>query len=278
MDNVLIIDGKYLVYRTQYSRNVSSLSHNGIKTGIYYGFFNTLRSLIVKFQPVNLVIMWDGVGSVRKEEYPGYKNRNNFKYLKPEQINILKQMSKEYPKLVLTCDNLGFAGYTLDNYEADDLIALFTKRFSDIKKIIITRDEDMYQCIDSKTMLYDPDSKLKKDLNWFRRTYDLEPEQWSLVKAYGGCKSDTVPGIPRVAEKTAIKIIKGDPKAIKKLEGEAENIKLWLRLVKLPHNDLKNKRIPYKITHIDIDAFINFCQINNFRSFLERLSEFEQLI
>lgn len=276
-DCILIVDGKYLVYRTQYSKNVSKLSYNNINTGLYYGFFNTILSLINKFYPMNLVIMWDGVGSVRRQEFPRYKNKDK-KYLTEEQIDILEQIDAEYPNLVAMCATLGFAGYVLDGYEADDLIAVFTKKFTDINKVIISRDEDLYQLIDKTTSMYDPDRKLKKDLNWFKRTYDIEPEQWSLVKTYGGCKSDTVPGIPGVAEKTAIKIIKKDEKALKKLEKADKNeLNLWSRLVTLPHNDLKNLRMPYKVTDINIELFLEMCYTYNFRSFLEKLSVFEQL-
>lgn len=275
-DTVLIIDGKYLVYRTQYSKNMSMLSNDdGTKTGMYYGFFNTIRSLVSKFYPVNIVFMWDGVGSVRRDEYPGYKNRDS-KYLTPEQEDVIHTMDTEYPYLVAVCASLGLAGYVLDGYEADDLIALFTKKFTEINKIIISKDEDLYQLIDNTTIMYDPDKKIKKNIKWFRKKYDIEPNQWHLVKTYGGCKSDTVPGIKGVGEKTAIKIIKKDPKAINKLaKANLDEVKLWSKLVTLPHSDLRNISLPYKITHLDIDQFINLCQRMNFRSFLEKLSDFE---
>lgn len=277
-DKVLILDGKYLIYRTQYSKNMETLTFNEIKTGVYYGFFNTIRSLIKKFEPENLVIAWDGVESIRRNEYAGYKNRNNFKYLKPEQINTFKEINKSYPYLMDTCESLGFASYILNGYEADDLIALFVKRFSNVNKIIITRDEDMYQCIDKKTIVYDPDKKVKKDYKWFKEKYDIEPEQWALVKAYAGCKSDTVPGISGIGESKAIKIIKGDPKTVSKLqECNQEEINLWKRLTVLPHPNLEKVLLPYKITHINIENFYTVCQQFNFRSLIEKMYQFETL-
>jgi DNA polymerase-1 len=277
-DTILIIDGKYLIYRTQYSKNMGTLSYNDIKTGVYYGFFNTIRSLIQRFEPENLVIMWDGVGSIRRDEYTGYKNRNNYKYLKPEQVNVLKEINKSYPFLMDTCETLGFASYILNGYEADDLIALFVKRFSNVNKIIITRDEDMYQCINKKTIVYDPDKKIKKNYNWFKEKYDIEPKQWALVKAYAGCKSDTVPGISGVGESRAIGIIKGDPKVVAKLqECNQEEIELWKRLTVLPHPNLKEMVLPYKITHINVSNFYDVCQQFNFRSLIEKMYQFETL-
>ena len=132
-NNILLLDGKYIVYRSQFSRSTSRLSYQGNKTGIYFHFFNTIRSLITKFKPSNLIIMWDGVGSIRKKEYTGYKNRNNMKYMKQEQIDSLKEVAEEYPNIVAICDTLGFAAYVLDGYEADDLIHLFVKQYKNIK-------------------------------------------------------------------------------------------------------------------------------------------------
>jgi DNA polymerase-1 len=277
-DTILILDGKYLIYRTQYSKNMGTLTHNDIKTGVYYGFFNTIRSLIKKFEPENLVIMWDGSASIRRDEYAGYKNRNNFKYLKPEQINTLKEINKSYPYLIETCEHLGFASYIMNGYEADDLIALFIKRFSNVNKVIITRDEDMYQCINKNTIVYDPDNKFKKNYKWFKEKYDIEPEQWALVKAYAGCKSDTVPGIYGVGESKAIKIIKGDSKETNRLqESNQEEIELWKRLTVLPHPNLNETILPYKITHINVNKFYDICQQFNFRSLIENMYQFELL-
>ena len=277
-DTILLIDGKYLVYRTQYSKNVSNLSYKGAKTGLYYGFFNTVRSLISKFYPVNVLFMWDGVGSVRRNEFSGYKIRDKT-YLSEEQQMIISDIDAEYPYLVAVCASLGLQGYVMDGYEADDLLAMFTKKFKEVNKIIISKDEDLYQLIDETTIMYDPDNKVKKDMNWFIKKYDITPEEWKLVKAYGGCKSDTVPGIPGVAEKTAIKIIKKDPMALKKLDNaNMDEVKLWQRLTSLPHPDLLDVDIPYKVTHLDMGQFIEMCQKFNFRSFLEKnLSDFELL-
>lgn len=276
--NVIILDGKFLCYRTMYSKGMSELEHDNVKVGMIFGFFNTIKSVIKKFNPTNLVIMWDGVGSIRRQEYPEYKNKDKFKYLKPEQINTLKQLSIEYPKLIEICDDIGFASYILNDYEADDLIALFVEKFKTINKIIVTKDEDMYQCIDKTTLIYDLDKKIQKNYHWFKRTYDIEPIQWKLVKQNAGCTSDNVPGIKGVAELTAIKMIKGDEKALKKLESaDKDELELWKKLTDLPHHTLKDYDIKYKITKINIDEFIKFCQLWNFRSFLEDLSEFESL-
>lgn len=278
-DCVLIIDGKYLIYRIQYSRELTGLSYNNVQTGVYYGFFNSLRMMISKFDPINIVIMWDSNSkdSIRKKEFDGYKNRTT-KYLKPHQIEILKKISDEYPGFVEFCTDIGLAGYQMKGYEADDLIALYTRRFDYFRKVIITRDEDMYQCLDKTTSMYDPDSKQLKTLNWFESTYQISPKQWNLFKAYAGCKSDTVPGIPGIGEKTALKILHKDEKALIKFDkSDTSNLDLWKQLVTLPHPSLNGASIPFKQSKLNMDKFYAMCHKYNFKSFLSNPSDFSKL-
>jgi 5'-3' exonuclease len=47
-------------------------------------------------------------------------------------------------------------------------------------------------------------------LELFRKTWGLEPAQWADVKAYAGCSTDDVPGVPRVGEHTAAKYLRGE--------------------------------------------------------------------
>ena len=75
-DITMIVDGRYLCYRTKYSRG-GNLSYNNMDTGIFYGFFNTLQSIANNHFVTNTVIMWDVTkAGVRKEEFEGYKNRD----------------------------------------------------------------------------------------------------------------------------------------------------------------------------------------------------------
>ena len=57
-DITMVVDGRYLCYRTKYSRG-GNLSYNGVNTGVFYGFFNTLQSIANKHLVTNTVIMWD---------------------------------------------------------------------------------------------------------------------------------------------------------------------------------------------------------------------------
>lgn len=279
-DVLMVIDGKYLVYRIRHSRDFKTLSYKEMSTGLLFGFFNTVISLGKKFNPSNTVIMWD-VGKVkdsrRREQYEGYKRRRV--NLTEEELKLEEDFDKEYINLMEQCYELGFAGYSLDRYEADDLIALFCNKYKKhCQRIInITRDEDIYQCIDQNVDVYSPDDKKKKNYGWFTSTYNIIPKEWSEVKAIGGCTSDTVPGVSGVGTTKAIRYLNNDATDLitERINEACNVIDLYRKLVTLPHDDLAPYNIPYRITDLDIDTFIEFCQKHNFKKFMENLHDWE---
>lgn len=279
-DITLIIDGKYLAYRTKYTPTFK-LSYESAQTGLYYGFLNTLRKLGKQFNPVNIVLMWDITPlklNKRKIQFSGYKNRDDISKLDPEELKEREIFADSYSRLMADLILLGFASYGLMGYEADDLIALWCNAHKKGTNIIITRDEDMFQCINENTKIYNIDDKIMKNLSWFEKTYKIPPGQWAKVKAIGGCKSDTIPGVSGVAESTAIKYLidpKGDNKKYDKIKQARTEIELYLKLTKLPHADLNRYKLKFNYTDLDMSAFVSFCQQNGFKQFLENINDFK---
>lgn len=270
-DITLVIDGKYIAYRTQYSAT-GDLSYNDMSTGLFYGFFNTLRKLAYKFMPVNTVIMWDVTplnDNVRKKAFDGYKNRDNWDKLSEEDRQKKIEFKDLYDELRALCTLLGFATYELYGYEADDLIALWCQQYPFGKNLVVTKDEDMYQLIDGTTTVYDVEKNTMKHTKWFKRKYGYGPENWSTYKAIAGCKSDTVPGIKGVGDVGATNYINGaaENSLVERIENEMDT---WHKLVVLPHPTLKNYRLPFKKTNISYQTFFDFCQQNGFRSFIDK--------
>jgi DNA polymerase-1 len=273
-DITMIVDGRYLCYRTKYSRQVR-LSYGEIETGIYYGFFNTLQSIANKFKIKNTIIAWDisKIG-VRHDEFDGYKKRE--KLLTPEEEEEKRKFEEAYLYLTVLCSKLGFATYELPQYEADDIIALWCKWYHKGTNIIVTKDEDMYQLLTPNTSIYDPDNKKLKSWDWFVNKYGIPVSQWADYKAIAGCKSDTVPGIPTMGEVRTLEYLK-DPKNSKwkeKIEKSKALYMLCYNLVVLPHPSLNHFWLPYKKTKLNENEFISFCQEFGMRSFIEKMHNF----
>ena len=275
MKTNLLIDGKFMAYRaitTQFT-----LTSKETRTGMYYGFINSLKAINKKYNPNNIIIMWDSNYSFRKEIYPEYKSKRN----KISNENVLQQLiaiKDEYENLVHYMDDLGFASYLKHGLEADDLFYYFVNQYKEDRNIIVTKDEDLYQLLRKDHVdIYDPQKKVIYNEKSFENEYGLQPRQWPLVKAIGGCKSDNVKVIRGVSQETAVKYVKGDTIETGKkrlIEKSNKEIELGLQLVKLPFCSYTLLR---KKTCFNMNNFISFCQKMNFKSFLDKLDDFRKL-
>lgn len=275
----LVVDGKWYAYRSRFSQGQSFLSHDDVKTGVYYGFFSSLLSLAKKLDTNKTIICWDfGDESVRRNEYPDYKRKRHSKPLTQYELDLNKQFKEEYHNLIGICKDTGFGGNYLIGYESDDLMAAYCLQNPNEEIYLATKDEDMFQCLCSHVIIYNNDDKIKKTDKWFKKEYGIEPNQWALVKSYSGCTSDNIPGIPNVGEVTAIKYLLGTAteKQMTKIKDNKELSDRWFPLVVLPHPDLQNDFVyGFTQSNLDIDKFIKFSQKLGFRQFLENLNDFK---
>jgi len=223
---IAIVDCNNLAYIAAHT--TGDLTYKGKPSGIVFGFLNQIFNFAKDYGPCEFVFTWDSKKSLRREIYPNYKRREK-KDDGKDWLSIYAQF-EELKSSVLPF--LGFDGriYEKEGYEADDLIAWVTEMgYEEI--VIISSDNDLYQLLfANEVVIYQP-TKKKLYTNFdFYEEWGIAPESWPTVKAIAGCSSDTVEGIPGVAEKTAIKYIKGELKADSaKFRAIADG---WLSVVK----------------------------------------------
>lgn len=239
------------------------------KTGVIYGFFTQLLDSITTIGGFdNIAFCWDSKKSIRKKKVSTYKKRKHAEEITKFDEDCFKQFSLLKFKILPQLFN---NNYVLSGYEADDIVAsLLLTNVNGNKFISITQDEDFYQLLDY-TDLYNPMKKSIVTVNKFKQLYGLNsPEQWVLVKSIGGCTSDNVKGASGVAEKTAIKFVKGEcsRKIAKRIEEHMKTRKYrtdkWLvelPLAGTPAIPLK-KYIPPKV-----EKFMSFLDRYRIRTF-----------
>ena len=141
----------------------------------------------------------------------------------------------------------GIKNYELPNYEADDIIGTMAKRAEDegYQVTIVTGDRDLTQLTTDNTTVavtikgvteiekYTPEHVLEK--------YGLEPAQIIDMKGLTGDSSDNYPGVTKVGEKTAIKLLK----QYGSIEGIYENI-AEMKKSKLKENLLTDQELAFK--------------------------------
>ncbi len=209
----LILDANYLCHRARYS--MGELTWKGAATGVIYGFLQSVIHLQERFNTDRIVFCFDSRFSKRKKIYPAYKaNRKNRKPMTDKEQEFEQEFHRQVIKLRMEyLPAIGFRNILWQQgYEADDLIAVAcfeVSSFPDWEAIIVTADQDLYQCIRGNISTFNPYKNERMTLQRFYKTYHIEPRQWVSIKSIAGCLSDNIPGAKGIGEKTALKFVQG---------------------------------------------------------------------
>ena len=213
---IIFIDGHSLAFRAYYafaySRQGALRTSTGIPTSICFGFLNSLLQIIELENPQFLAIAFD-----RSEPTFRHQADSNYKANRKETPDDFVPDLKNLKQL-LAALNLTIA--TVPGYEADDVIGTLAQKAADsgYKVKILTGDRDLFQLVDDERsieILY-PDNKTIKSSNQSYHYFDREavieklqvtPEQIVDYKALCGDKSDNIPGVKGIGEKTAVKLL-----------------------------------------------------------------------
>lgn len=201
MEKLLIVDGNSIANRAFYALPFLS-NHLGNPSGAVYGFANILIKIIKQETPTHIVIAFDHARKTfRNEIYSEYKMQR-----KPTpsdliaQFPIIKEMLKTME--IKTIENAGI--------EADDIIGTIAKNCK-CKKLILSGDRDLLQLVDKNTTVWLTKKGVsevdKVDEKRLKEEYGIKPCQVVELKALMGDKSDNIPGVKGIGEKTAQSLI-----------------------------------------------------------------------
>lgn len=230
VNKLYLIDGMSIVFRAYHAMSTSGLkSPNGEPTGAVFGFTNIITSLLERFNPQRIAVVFDRPEpTFRHKMYPEYKaNRDEFpQELVPQLIRIKELL-----------DILNIPRIELSGYEADDIIGTLAKQASKNNWQVkcLTSDKDYYQLVDENISLMKP-GKRGEDFEIINipqviEKFGVQPNQVIEVLALIGDSSDNIPGIKGVGEKTAIPLIQK--------YGNIENI--YKNLNEIEKQSLKSK-------------------------------------
>jgi DNA polymerase-1 len=203
---LLLIDGHSMAYRAFFALPVDAFTTaSGQHTNAVYGFSNMLMTLIKDEQPTHVAVAFDvSRKTFRTEKFPEYKATRS---ATPDEFR------SQIPLIHEALKAMNINEYSLEGFEADDLLATISKRAVDEGFVvaICTGDRDSFQLVTEQiTVLYP-----KKGVSEMARMtpaavfekYGLTPAQYPDFAALRGDPSDNLPSIPGVGEKTAAKWI-----------------------------------------------------------------------
>jgi len=203
---LLLIDGHSMAYRAFFALPAENFTTaQGQHTNAIYGFATMLISLLKDEKPTHVAVAFDvSRKTFRTDIFPDYK-ANRAKT--PDEFR--SQMS--YLNDLVT--GFGITQFSLEGYEADDLIATITKQaeLEGVEVLICTGDRDSFQLVTDKTTVLYPKRGVSEMSRMtpeaVQEKYGMSPDQYPDFAALRGDPSDNLPSIPGVGEKTAAKWI-----------------------------------------------------------------------
>ena len=205
MKKLLILDSNSLMNRAFYALPPMNNS-DGINTNAIYGFMNMLFKMKEEIGPDSIIATFDlKAPTFRHKEYAEYKaGRNKMPPELAEQFPIIKEL----------LNFMGIKIFEIEGFEADDLIGTVSKfaENNDTETFIVTGDKDALQLAADNTKIIITKKGVSETAVYDRKTFidefEVTPNQFIDVKGLMGDKSDNIPGVPGVGEKTAFKLIK----------------------------------------------------------------------
>ena len=201
MDKLVLIDGNSLLNRAFYATPVFS-TKDGQPTNAIFGFIKLLLKIEDDLKPEYLAVAFDvKAPTFRHKMYEGYKATR-----KPMPSELAAQI--EPLKSLLSAMNI--AMYEKEGVEADDIIGTLSDIFN-VHSYIYTGDRDSYQLVNDKTDVYftkrGVSDLVKLNEANFLSEVGVLPKQIIDLKALMGDKSDNIPGVAGIGEKTAHDLI-----------------------------------------------------------------------
>ena len=252
MSTLLMIDGNSMANRAFYG--VPHLTNaKGVPTNAVYGFLNTLQAAIERFKPDALFVAFDISKKVfRHERFADYKGTRTGM---PE--DLLTQM----PLIKEALGYMNIETFGIEGYEADDIIGTMSAHQSAAggESIILSGDRDLFQLVSEQVTVCFPKSKGQEmeivTPEYLAEHYGLTPARVIEMKGLMGDKSDNIPGINGVGEKTAKKLL-DDYETVENLYAHLDDLKgkkLYDKLLAGKENALLSKELATIKRDVPID-------------------------
>ena len=272
MDKIILLDGNSLSYRAFYAMPALQ-NKSGLYTNSVYGFTLMLERMLEDIKPKYALVAFDkGKQTFRHKTYQDYKGtRDKTPSELVEQFGYVREL----------LDSYGIKYEEHFDYEADDIIGSYAKlaEKAGLEVIIISGDKDLTQLAsDNITIYYTRRGVTEVDHytpEFINEKYGLSPDQLIDMKGLMGDKSDNIPGIAGIGEKTAIKLL-AEYKTVENVLDNIDNIsgkKLKERLAEGKEDALLSKELATIFTEVPVENKLEDLTFSENRSKKKELFE-----
>ncbi len=285
---LFLIDGSAVFYRSHFAfiRN-PLINSKGENTGAIFGFINSLLKILSEEKPDYIAVVFD-------TKDPTFRHKK-FKDYKATRQKMPEEMIAQYPRIIELVKAFKIPIIEMSGFEADDVIGTLASQAEqiDIETLMVTGDKDFMQLLSSLVRMYVIRPGKEVEI-WNGETvsqrYGFSPQQVIEFLALTGDKSDNIPGIQGIGEKTAMDLIQ----RFGSLENLYENLDqvpqkaLHLKLVTGKKDAFLSRELVTIERHVPIQLnleemkmekadghkLLNLFEQLEFRSLMEKLPEF----
>ena len=212
----VLVDGHSLAFRSYFAfakgRDGGLRTKTGIPTSVCFGFIKSLLEVMDNLQPEAIAVAFDlGLPTFRHQADDTYK---------ADRPGTPEDFIPDLENLHELLTGLNLPILTAAGFEADDVLGTLAQKASKAgyQVKILTGDRDLFQLVDKDkqiSVLYLNKESLQRSSKGLKEFHSEEvkeklgvlPTQVVDFKALCGDKSDNIPGVKGIGEKTAVQLL-----------------------------------------------------------------------
>ena len=296
----ILVDGHSLAFRSYFAfakgRDGGLRTKAGIPTSVCFGFIKCLLEVIASEQPQAVAVAFDLAS-------PTFRHEADDTY-KAGRAETPEDFIPDIENLYELLQSLNLPILTAPGYEADDILGTLAQKAaaSGYQVKILSGDRDLFQLIDADkeiTVLNFTPEALKRSTNSIaefkaeqvKEKLGVLPTQVVDFKALCGDKSDNIPGVKGIGEKTAAQLL-NTYNSLDEIYADLDNIKgaTQQKLITGKEDAEKSRYLAKIVCDVPLEIDLEDCQLKGFdnsllipileklefKRFLDKINEIQQ--
>ena len=262
---LLLVDGYALIYRAYHALPATMMTRGGEPTNAILGFTTMLLDTMRKEKPEYLAVAFDRGRTFRHDLYSEYKATRS---AMPDDLRGQIRRVRE------VLDALRTPIFEQEGFEADDVIGALAQQAEaqGLRTLIVTGDMDELQLVTAATEVVTPtgygrfnETKLY-DVPAVEERYGFGPLLIPDYKALIGDKSDNIPGVRGIGEKTATALLQqyGPLEEVLAHLDEIKPRKAQEALREFGDQAIKSKRLATIVRDVPVTLDLSYCRAADF--------------
>ncbi|HEV2580856.1 MAG TPA: DNA polymerase I [Ktedonobacteraceae bacterium] len=202
---IMLIDGHAMIHRAFHAVPEDLTTSKGEVVNATFGFTSILIKGLADIKPDYIAVTFDRPSpTFRHIAYPQYKAH------RPALPDIMRP---QFGRIREVVEAFGIPIYEKDGFEADDVLGTLSVQATQLglATLILTGDMDTLQLVNEHVKVLVAkrgiSDVVEYDVAQVEARYGLPPARVPDFKGLVGDKSDNIPGVPGVGEKTATKLL-----------------------------------------------------------------------